>query len=593
MKDIFDYDNYLPKLWVEYLKILDIAFQPIINIHTAEIYGVEALLRNYQEIGFESIFALFDRVHAEGFLYIFDLHLREKAFKKFTSVKNHEDIKLFYNLDNRLFDMTNFTYGNTSKILKKLGIKKTNICFEISERHQVSGNSNLERTLQHYKENNYDIAIDDFGVGYSGYKLLYDSTPDIIKIDRFFLQGIENNIKKRLLVRNITHLAGQLGIKVIAEGVETKAELYTCREIGCHFVQGYLIQRPTQNTSEILPNYPHILKLINHQKRFNDTISRVEKHIKKLKPIQIKNKMSIIIEHFKQHKQNEIIPIVNRMNEPEGIIHESQIKEVLYSPFGISLLHNEESEKSKIKNFLKPCPNTDLNSDISTIIELFSNDPESIGIMITKNSKYYGFLSSRAIISIMNEENLLQARDQNPLTKLPGNSLIEKYISNVVLNENSYILCYFDLDNFKAFNDIYGFRNGDRIIQLFADLIRKILPHESFKAHIGGDDFFVAITDKETEGLWRNIDYLREIITQFSSAAREFYSEEDKQNGYIHSKDREGNDKIFPLLSVSASVLVIRNNSVKKTSENIHKILSLQKKVAKGEINKMALSILI
>jgi EAL domain-containing protein (putative c-di-GMP-specific phosphodiesterase class I) len=248
-------DLELTKIWKKNLKTLDVAFQPIVNIHSGEIYAVEALLRNYQEIGFKSIFSLFDFVFKENLLYSFDLALREKAFKKYTKIADYEKIKIFYNLDNRLLSMPNYTNGNTTKLLKYLSIKKENLCFEISERHEISGESPLEKILQHYKQEDYSIAIDDFGVGYSGYKLLYDSTPDIIKIDRFFLQNIHKDTKKKIMVKYITQLAIEMGIDVIAEGIETKSELLTCRDLGCHFAQGYLVQKPTKNTKKIKHTY--------------------------------------------------------------------------------------------------------------------------------------------------------------------------------------------------------------------------------------------------------------------------------------------------------------------------------------------------
>ena len=251
----------LPKKWIRNLKTLDVAFQPIVNIHTGKIFAVEALLRNYQEVGFESIFELFDEVDDDNLLYSFDLKLRKKALKKLTDVEDYENIKLFYNLDNRLLEMPNFKHGNTGKLLKKYGIGKSNICFEISERHEISNNSRMQEVLEHYKSEDFCIAIDDFGVGYSGYKLLYESRPDIIKIDRFFLSDIQKDAKKKLMARSITDLAIQLGIKVIAEGIENKEELLTCKEIGCHFVQGYFIQRPTLAVSEIMQEYTHILEL--------------------------------------------------------------------------------------------------------------------------------------------------------------------------------------------------------------------------------------------------------------------------------------------------------------------------------------------
>ncbi|MEA2098877.1 MAG: GGDEF domain-containing protein [Campylobacterota bacterium] len=584
--------NFLPQKWIDKLDVLDIAFQPILNIHTGKLFAVEALLRNFQDIGFKSIFSLFDKVYKENLLYSFDIALREKTLIKFSKIKNYEDIKLFYNLDNRLFEMPNFTSGNTCKILKKLDIKKENLCFEISERHQVSSECNLEKILQHYQDEYFQIAIDDFGVGYSGYKLLYESKPDVIKIDRFFLQGIESNPKKQLLVRNITHLAVQLGIKVIAEGAETKAELLTSKDLGCHLVQGYLIQRPTKDVKEIIDTYTHIKDIVNNNQRKKDSNSKIENHIDKIDSLDIKTKMDSVIEYFKKNNKTTIVPIVNSQNEPVGILHESQIKEFLYSPYGMSLLLNNETSKSKLKNLINSCGKVDINSDISTIIELFSNDTKSIGILVTQNSKYYGFLSARAIISIMNEENLILARDQNPLTKLPGNRMIDKYINKSIDKSNRYLLCYFDLDNFKAFNDVYGFRNGDRIIQLFADIMRKHLPQKFFKAHIGGDDFFAAIEyRKDDEDIF--IQDVSRISDIFSDNAREFYSQEDKKRGYIESKDRDGNKKNFPLLTVSISILILNKHSTKRSPQNINDVLSVQKKVAKDEPKHISISNLL
>lgn len=584
-------NNELPKIWQEYLDILDIAFQPILNIHNAKTFAVEALLRNYEDIGFKSIFSLFDYVHKENLLYSFDIALREKAFKKFTTIENYKDIKLFYNLDNRLLEMPNFSNGNTIKLLKRYGIKKENICFEISERHEISGDCNLEKTLQHYKEENFCIAIDDFGIGYSGYKLLYDTKPNIIKIDRFFLQSIENNLKKRVMLRSITHLAIQLGIKVIAEGVETKAELLTCKYIGCHLIQGYLIQKPTKETKEIIEEYEQISDFIKSDKRKNSKGAKLESYIDKIESIHIKTKMSSVVDYFQKKDSPQVVPIVNSNEEPAGIILEMQIKEFLYSPYGRSILLNDGSNKSKLKHIVNHCAWADINSSMSTIIELFSNDPESVGIIITKNSKYYGFLSARAIISIINEENILLARDQNPLTKLPGNRMIDKYISESTKGDDTHFLCYFDLDNFKAFNDVYGFRNGDRVIQLFADILRKHLPSEFFKGHIGGDDFFVAIKTDENEE--QHIFTILEVIKKFTDGAKNLYSQEDKEKGYILAKNRDGVKTKFPLLTASASLLIIHKNTKNRSSECINNILSTQKKVAKNDSKHISISSLL
>lgn len=605
--------NELPKKWIDNIEKLDFAFQPILNIHTGDIFAVEALIRNYQDVGYKTIFELFDDAYGENVLYSFDIRLREKAIKKFTKIKNYHNIKLFYNLDNRLLEMPNFEAGNTEELIKKHNILKENICFEISERHEINAQNSIEKIIYHYKEENFSIAIDDFGIGFSGYKLLYDITPDVIKIDRFFLTNIEKDAKKKLMVRNIIHLAVQLGIKVVAEGVETEPELLTCRDIGCHLVQGYLIQHPTKQTDDIQKSYPHITKTVKKNSRSNLVKDHIKSNLIKIEPLKINTKMSDVIDYFKKHQNTTIIPVINQNEEPVGILHEDEVKDLLYSPYGRSLLLNNGSKKSKLKNITKPCGSTDINSDTSTIIELFSNDAESDGIIITKNSKYYGFLSARSIINIMNEQNILHAREQNPLTKLPGNSLIEKFIDEAISSNESYLMCYFDLDNFKAFNDVYGFRNGDRVIQLFADILRKHLDSTFFKAHIGGDDFFVGVKSSnmiscsksyiqrcdsdgknclQDSNCWK-VSRIEHVIDKFINDVKEFYTPDDKQNGFIISKNRDGEEKKFELLSVSAAVVELHHESKHRDKSILDNIFSTQKKVAKQSDKHFALCSLL
>lgn len=585
--------NKLSNKWLHRLEKLDIAFQPILNINNGKTFAVEALLRNYKDIGFDSIFSVFDEVYSENILYAFDIKLREKAIKKFTAIPGYQELKLFYNLDNRLLDMPDFSDGNTKEILKTYNISKEAICFEISERHEISKDCNIQEIISHYKNEDFCIAIDDFGVGYSGYKLLYDSTPNIIKIDRFFLQDIQLHNKKKIMVKSIVNLAIQLGIKVVAEGVETEVEFLICKDIGCNFVQGYLIQKPTKNVNKIQDKYSHIVELINNTKRKKQEGYIVEQNTLKIEPLYINNTMDEVINYFNVHKEVEIIPILDKENIPIGILQDKQIKDYIYSPYGRSILLNKQNNKSKLKNLLTTCPITDVNNNISDIIELYSNNSESVGVIITKEAQYYGFLTSRAIIEIMHNKNILFAREQNPLTKLPGNVMIEEYIDSAISNSGNYILCYFDLDNFKAFNDVYGFRNGDRVIQLFADIMKKNLQSDFFKAHIGGDDFFCAVKTDDSLSQGAGLENIFNLVKKFTNDVKEFYSQEDKNNGYISSKDRDGNPKRFSLLTVSASVVIIEEKSKYKSLNTIHSILSSQKKVAKEELQHVSISSLL
>ena len=584
--------NNLPTKWLRYLEKLDIAFQPSLNINTGKLFAVEALLRNYKEIGFETIFSVFDKAYEENLLYSFDLMLREKAIKKFTTIKDYKNIKLFYTLDNRLLSMPDFSNGNTAKILKQNNVLQENICFEISERQEILQDWNLEAIIAHYKEEDICIAIDDFGVGFSGYKLLYDSTPNIIKIDRFFIQDIQKHNKKKIMFKSISTLATQLGIKVIAEGVETKAEFLTCKNIGCHFIQGYFAQKPTTKAKDIISEYKNIVDVIQSNKRSKSNSSKVISYIDQIKPLTVDDNIDSVMEYFKNSKDKELIPIVNKKNEPVGILEERQIKDYIYSPYGRSILINK-SNKLKLRHLIKECASADINASFASIIELYTNNPESLGVIITKKNFYFGFLSSRAIIEIMHQENLLFAKEQNPLTKLPGNMMIDEYVAEVVTQQTRSVLCYFDLDNFKAFNDVYGFRNGDRVIQLFADILKKHLSSDYFKAHIGGDDFFCATKNDDIPNLYDRVHDIENIIKKFTNNVREFYSQEDKENGYIAAKDRDGRPKKFPLLTVSASILLIEKETKNRSINTIQSVLAQQKKVAKNEYKHIAVSALL
>ena len=565
--------------WIDHLDKLDIAFQPIVSMHSGKLYGVEALLRGVTEIGFDSIAAFFDKAYSKNILYTVDLALREKAIKKFTTLKHNSSIKLFINLDNRLLEMPNFASGNTAKLLDKYDLNKEMLCFEISERHEIANPLLFEEILTHYKNKNYSIAIDDFGIGVSGYQMLYRSTPDIIKIDRFFISSICKDVKKKILVRSIVQLATHLGISVIAEGVETETEMLVCKELGCHLIQGYFVQRPTLKTKEILSEYQHVRETSKADRRSPSNKKQIKAYVEGIEPIYIHDAMNSILERFKEH-HHTALPIIGKDRVPLGVLDEEKVRELIASPFGLSVLLNASSKEHKVKKYIQKCAMVDIHTGMDQIVECFSNYKEAKGIIITKNMQYYGFLSAASIIGIINERNLTNAQDQNPLTKMPGNHQIEEHINDALFRKTDVVFVYFDLNNFKAYNDLYGFRNGDRVIQLFADILNKDLPSECFKGHVGGDDFFAGL-DLEERSFEEALKQIRHTLEKFVIEVRNMYDTHDRERGCIVSKDREGKERCFELLSASAVVVQAHKKSKYRTVNHVHKHFASQKKVAK------------
>ncbi|MDD2265285.1 GGDEF domain-containing protein [Sulfuricurvum sp.] len=579
----------LHPIYHHFLEILDVAFQPIVDIHSGAIFGVEALLRGTDTLGYDSIASFFDRLYEENILYTFDLRLREKVIEKFSLIEGYENIKLFYNIDNRVLEMTNFSKGNTVHILRRYGIDTKAMVFEVSEHNEIIDTEHFTKLMLHYRDEGFCIAIDDFGIGHSGYKLLYHCAPDIIKIDRFFLTSIDKEPKKKLLARNMVQLATLLGCRVIAEGVENERELLVCKEIGCQMVQGYFIQRPTLDCTQIMHKYPQVASNFVQNKRSKSDENIILKRLEVLKPIMIGDSMESLLNLLNENKEMFLVPVVDTSMHPIGIVHEHQLKSIACSPYGRSLTQNRSSNLSALETYIEPIPVVDLTMPLETIIELFSLSQNAPGVLVMESSRYIGYLSAREMIEVVHERNLIRARDENPLTRLPGNFRINEYTASIIESGTDAVLAYFDFDHFKPYNDYYGFRNGDRVILLFTDLMHKVLSQEYFKGHIGGDDFFVGATLKNEHTFDRVCNEIERLILTFSDEVREFYEPKDRERGCIVAEDREGNMREFKLLGVSSVVVRMGGTSAIATSEHLQRTFAIEKKTAKKSPNHMSI----
>lgn len=146
----------------------------------------------------------------------------------------------------------------------------------------------------------------------------------------------------------------------------------------------------------------------------------------------------------------------------------------------------------------------------------------------------------------------MQKIDSNPLTHLPGNPSIQKKIEEAISKKETFAVMYLDLNNFKVYNDVYGFKEGDNVIKQTAKLIETIaLSYDfaSFLGHIGGDDFICVCKANNAP------EIAKQILLEFDALAPTFYNETDRQKGFISAKDRNGDIKDFALLSIAIAVV--------------------------------------
>ena len=579
-------------IWIDALECIEYAFQPIVNIYSGECLGYEALLREWKPAGFDSIQAVFDAAAAAQVLHQVDMVLREKAIAKFAAIAGGR-LKLFFNLDNRMLGSRDYTPGATASILSRYGLTHDRICFEISEKHELPHSLETTNLLTAYHRQGFRIAVDDFGAGFSGLKLLYHAEPDFLKIDRFFIQQIAGDAKKRLFVSSIVNIAHMIGSLVIAEGVESAEEYLACRDIGCDLIQGFLVARPTVDPTSLKARYPIIETLNGRERRdrAQDDQPRIASHMTTLLPLPQDATMLHICQAFKEDRHDGYFPIVNADEEPLGIVRESDLKQYTYSRYGQELLQNPAFGGS-ITRFIRRAPIADIHTPVEKIVGIYSQSPAIEGILIVEGMRYQGILSPQSLLRVINEKNLAAARDQNPLSRLPGNILIHEFVTAALMDkEHPYYLVYFDFDNFKPFNDHYGFRQGDRIILLFAEILRSMAQETGGMAgHVGGDDFFFGLRGQFP--IDEIVDRISALTRRFARDAESFYDAETRRRGYLEAADRSGDLRRLPLLRASAVVLKLppmRRDLY--SAEELGRAMAILKKAAKASSEGLCLGL--
>ena len=165
--------------------------------------------------------------------------------------------------------------------------------------------------------------------------------------------------------------------------------------------------------------------------------------------------------------------------------------------------------------------------------------------------------------------------DTNPLTHLPGNTSIIRFIQRLIEDGVNFGLAYADLDNFKSFNDKYGFARGDEILmltgRLIASMVKEMNCIPSFTGHVGGDDFVFVLPDDQIE------ECCRRTLRTFDAVMPGFYDEEDRAAGKIISTDRQDRVCSFPLMSVSVAVVFNINGSLQHYGEASERASALKK----------------
>jgi len=570
-------------------------FQPIVSLKTGEVLGYEALSRIQEPKEIENIEELFETAIFYDHVWRLEKLCRKKSFENFSNQKNYQDKKLFVNINPIVIKDKKFRMGFTNEHLSEYQIKKENIIIEITEKGNPKDLEGFQKAIEHYKIQNYKIAMDDVGAGNSGLTMICEISPKYLKLDMKLIRDIHKNQLKRAIVASMVELSNSTKIELIAEGIETESEMKTLIDLGVQYGQGYFLQRPNTQIVEMDQEFVEKIQVLSGinvdilkeaskevglpksemAKAISDSIGMIARPCKTFSP-EIKGEF--VYEFFQKNLNIAEICIINRSEKFIGSITRARAVEKFGGPYGYSL--NAKKSIFELLNRGVLVVDYELPIEAATRIAMNRHSNQLYdAIVVTKEDCFFGIVTLRDLVLTFIQIELKRAEDENPLTRLPGNGMIQQEMKRVIKQKQPFSIMYLDMDNFKAYNDAYGFGNGDKMISQMADSIKLYSGKTEFIGHVGGDDF-VVISSK-----WEIEEQYWKIVKDFKEKIEFLYNKEDWGRGYIIAKGRDEIEKKFAIVTLSAAVISNQCQKDIDEKEIFLQIAELKKKSKKIEGN--------
>jgi len=234
--DRFSCDNCSDKSSLDF--DFTMAFQPIINYKTKQIFGYEALVRGLNN---EPAYSIISRVNRDN-RYLFDQICRIKAIALASKLKLESILSINF-LPKAVYKPER-CIRTTLEAAEKYNFPPDRIMFEFTEVEKIDDTDIVKNIIEYYKILGFKTAIDDFGSGYAGLGLLADLQTNIVKFDMNLIRNIDRDKPRQHIVKNCLNLLSDLNIVPLAEGIETIEELTWLRNTGVELMQGYLFAKP-------------------------------------------------------------------------------------------------------------------------------------------------------------------------------------------------------------------------------------------------------------------------------------------------------------------------------------------------------------
>ncbi|WP_084646168.1 bifunctional diguanylate cyclase/phosphodiesterase [Marinimicrobium agarilyticum] len=543
-------------------------FQPIVSLDNRRIIGYEALIRGEQGRDLYTPAQLFDAARCSQQLAALEFACREVSCRKFVDLKLPG--KLFLNMSPLSFTDKHYREGVTREILARVGLAPERVVFELTERQPLDEFGPLRAATDHFRHQGFAVALDDLGAGYAGLRVWSELNPDYVKIDRHFISGIDADPVKREFVRAMLDIAHRIGNRVIAEGIEREEELRTLASLGVDYVQGFLLARPSATPPV---NLTQGLSLdgfrVRHHDSFRQTVGDITQYAASIEP---STKTLTVVERFRADPQLTCLPVVQG-DRPLGMVSRSELLNIFSHRYSYELHADKPVETFICKRTIL----VEVGCELKEAGQMVTEDPLqnlSVDLLVSQEGSYAGVVRIGRLLRCITEEKLRLARHSNPLTQLPGNVPLYEWIDHLLLERQLFTVAYCDINQFKPFNDAFGYGMGDDVILMLGELlIRHVDSVRDFVGHVGGDDFVLVFRSSD----WR--ERCERVLSEFSRAASALMPEGQKD---YWSLDRVGQRQRFGSLTLAIGC-VTPDPRYCKTHHQVAHLLADAKHSAKRE----------
>lgn len=528
-------------------------FQPVLDDRERNFIGYEALIRGPADAALATPDALFSRAETENRLEALEILAWELEIEAFAELRLEG--LLFLNASAEplgTLDMANALLTT----LQRHAVTPEQVVLEITEHAPIGPQWQFNGGLSLLRQSGMRIALDDYGTGYANALLLKRLKPEIIKLDGVFFSDAESSFD-HAWVQAMVRLADDLGIQLIAEGIESLDAMERIRACGIRYAQGHWIARPssqppTRPESFRPDNEPHlgpepamhISATTSHDRQpsLRDIATRSP-----ALTLQVPN--NEVAEKFECNSSLMLVPVVDEEQHPIGLIERYQFLEGFAQRYGRELF-----SKRSCAHFMQPLDFTveqheSIQSSAARVARAMENK-NIAGLVVTENGRYFGVVPLARLMGVISDMQLAAARHANPLTNLPGNVPINDHIDALLEANKTFTACYVDIDQFKPFNDQYGYSTGDDLITALADSLKQAWSRPGdFIGHIGGDDFFCLF--ERADGM----EPFEQLQRKFDRDVARLSLPEHVETGGYFGANRSGKAVFRPLPTLSVGVV--------------------------------------